>query len=257
MKKILSFLALVLPLNGVQAQEAQLVQFVACPVYRDTDAGRKSGCWLAQDPATGQRWDVSLSPHKPDWNHAVLVEGRVSDAGDEACGDPVLDAVRTSRLLDVPCPRHMIPAEGYPGRVYRLQGRYVNPIAAPRETPEGPFSERVFPVYFEFDQEFLLYQYDDFLIDRAVSWLDAAKPRKVIVTGFAATAVQEVSGYALAEDPQVASRRAQAVAETLRRMLPELEIETRTSLAAQPTADEDADDIPGQSQRRAEIHALF
>ena len=57
---------------------AELVRFVACPVYRDTDAGKKSGCWLADDPATGRRYDVSQSPTKPDWNFEVLVEGRVA-----------------------------------------------------------------------------------------------------------------------------------------------------------------------------------
>jgi hypothetical protein len=258
MKTILSLFAIALPLTALQAQEAQLVRFVACPVYRDTDAGRKSGCWLAQDPETGQRWDVSLSPYKPDWNHAVLVEGRVSGAGSEACGDPVLDAVRTSRLLDIPCPRHMIPAEGYPGRVYRLEGRYVNPIGVPpRELPEEPFTERTFPLYFEFNQDFLVYQYDDYLIDRTFHWLAAANPRKVVVTGYAATEPDLVSGHSLAEDPEVAERRADAVAESLRRLLPGLEIETRTGLAAQPIADADADGIPGQSQRRAEILALF
>lgn len=258
MKKILPLIAVALPLTSLQAQEAQLVRFVACPVYRDTDAGRKSGCWLAQDPATGQRWDVTLSPYKPDWNHAVLVEGRVSEDSGELCGDPVLDAVRTSRLMDVSCPRHMIPAEGFPGREYRLQGRYVNPMGAPpRDAPEGPYVERTFPLYFEFNEDFLVYQYDDYLIDRAYHWIVAANPRKVIVTGYAATVPEEVSGHMLAEDPDVADRRADAVAESLRRLLPDLEIETRTSLAAEPIADEDADGLPWQSQRRAEIHVLF
>lgn len=257
MRKMIALATLLLPVAAVQAQETQLVRFVACPVYRDADSGRKSGCWLAEDPATGQRWDVSLSPYKPDWNYAVLVEGRVSNAGPEACGDPVLDAVRTSRLYDMACPRHMLPAEGFPGRQYRLQGRYVDPMGVARPVPEGPFAERVFPLYFEFNEAFLVYQYDDFLIDRAVTWIAAARPERVIVTGFAATAPEVVSGVTLAEDADIARQRAEAVAVSLRRLMPDLVVEVEVSLDAQPIDDPDADGIPGQSQRRAEIRALF
>lgn len=257
MKKLISLLALALPMTAAQAQEGQLVNFVTCPIYRDTDFGRKSGCWLAEDPATGQRWDVTLSPYKPDWNFAVLVEGRISDAAPDACGAPVLDAVRTSRLYDMPCPAHMLPDEGYPGRQYKLQGRYINPIAVPRDVPDGPFAERTFTLYFEFDQDFLVYQYDDYLMDQAATWIAAARPRKVVVTGYAATDERVVSGHSLAEDRDVAQRRADAVALTLRRLMPELEVETRTQYSAAITEDPDADGIPGQSQRRAEIHALF
>ena len=254
---LVSTLALPLTVTHVQAQEAALVNFVTCPIYRDTDFGRKSGCWLADDPTTGQRWDVTQSPYKPDWNYAILVEGRVSDVGPEACGAPVLDAVRTSRLYDMPCPNHMLPDEGYPGREYKLQGRYINPIGVPREIPEGPFEETVFTLYFEFDQDFLVYQYDDYLMDKAATWISAAQPRKVIVTGYAATQDRTVSGHTISESPDIAQSRADAVALSLTRLLPELEVETRTSLASQPVAEPDADGIPGQSQRRAEIRAVF
>lgn len=257
MKNLIAFFALALPVSAVQAQEGQLVTFVTCPIYRDTDFGRKSGCWLAEDPNTGQRWDVTLSPYKPDWNYAVLVEGRVSDAAPDACGAPVLDTVRTSRLYDTPCPAHMLPAEGYPGREYKLQGRYINPIAVPREVPPGPYEERVFTLYFEFNQDFLVYQYDDYLMDKAATWLAAAQPRKVVVTGYAATDEREVTGHVLSEEASIAQGRADAVALSLSRLLPELEIEVRTQLGAQTTDDPDADNIPGQSQRRAEIRALF
>src|SRR5690606_1416098 len=38
------------------------LRFVTCPIYRNTDAGRKSGCWLADSPEDGQRYDVTRSP---------------------------------------------------------------------------------------------------------------------------------------------------------------------------------------------------
>ena len=77
---------------------AETVRFITCPIYRDADSGKKSGCWLAEDRATGKRYDVSLAPSRPDWNHEVLVEGTVSAASKAPCGDTVLDAVRTSIL---------------------------------------------------------------------------------------------------------------------------------------------------------------
>jgi hypothetical protein len=90
-----------------------------------------------------------------------------------------------------------------------------------------------------------------------VAWIRAAKPRKLIVTGFAATEPEEVSGRLLAERPEVAQERAEAMAETLRRMVPDIPVEVRAELAAKPTDDPDADGLPGQSQRRAEIRAVF
>ena len=81
------------------AQDAsEAVRFVTCPVYRDTDNGRKSGCWLASDPASGIRYDVTAAPTKPDWNHAILVEGFVAKAAGDPCGGVVLEPARVSVL---------------------------------------------------------------------------------------------------------------------------------------------------------------
>lgn len=256
MKSFAALLALTAAASAPAAETGELVRFVACPVYRDTDAGRKSGCWLATDPATGIRYDVTPSPYKPDWNLAVLVEGRVAKGGPDLCGGITLDPARTSRL-DIPCVRHLLPAEGFPGRRYTLPPRNIQPLAVARQAPPGPYAERVFTTYFEFDRDFLVYQYDDFIVDNAVTWIRAAHPRKLVITGFAATDPEVVSGVTLVERPEVAAERAESMATTFRRMLPGLEIETRTQTAAQVTQDADADGIPGQSRRRAEIRAVF
>lgn len=256
MKTLITLLALAAPLSAQVAATGDLVRFVACPVYRDTDSGKKSGCWLATDPATGQRWDISQSPYKPNWDYAVLVEGRVSAASADPCGAPVLDPLRTSILPD-PCTRHMIPAEGHKGRKFVLPPRNIQPSSVARPVPPGPYGEKVFTTYFEFDRDFLVYQYDDFLIDKAVAWIKAARPKKLVVTGFAATTPETVSGRVLAERPEVAKERAESIAETLRRLVPDTAVEARWETGAQPTSDPDADSIPGQSQRRAEIKALF
>lgn len=256
MKKVLLALSLALPLSAQAAETGDLVRFISCPVYRDADSGKKSGCWLADDMAGGARYDVSLSPYKPDWSFEMLVEGRVSAASADPCGARVLDPVRTSRLT-TPCPRHLIPAEGYKGRKFVLPRRNIDPLFVPRKVPAGPFAERVFPVYFEFDKDFLLYQYDDWLIDGAVTWIRAAHPAKLIVTGFAATTPETVSGRTIAEQPELAQIRAETVAETLRRLIPGIVLETRWEIASQPTAEPEADGLPGQSQRRVEIRAVF
>jgi len=249
-------LALSAPLSAQAAETGQLVRYIACPVYRDADSGKKSGCWLADDVASGSRYDVSLSPYKPDWNRAVLVEGRTSAAPETACGAPVLDPVRTS-ILPQPCQRHMLPAEGYPGRKFVLPKRNVDPASIARKVPDGPFAEQTFALFFEFDRSFVVYQYSDYLLDKAVTWLAGARPKRVIVTGFAASTPETVSGTMIAERPEVAQERAELVSESLRRMLPGLVIETRAETGATPRDLPDADGIPGQSQRRVEITALF
>jgi hypothetical protein len=256
MKKIATLIALVAPLSAQAQEVGTLLRFITCPVYRDADSGKKSGCWLADDPASGRRYDVSLSPSKPDWNFEVLVEGRLTAGDENPCGGAVLRPVRTS-ILPTSCTRHILPAEGFPGRRYKLQGRYIDPNSVPRAVPPGPYTARIFPVYFEWDRHFLVYQYDDFLLDRAVTWLRAAHPRKIVVTGFAATQAAQVSGQAIAEKPETARERAEEVSETLRRLLPGAVIETHWQGNAAPTDDADADTIPGQSQRRAEIRAVF
>lgn len=250
----LSAAALVAPLS---AAAAETVRFIACPIYRDADSGKKSGCWLADDPATGTRYDVSLSPHKPDWNYAVMVEGIVSAAPPAPCGGIVLDAVRTSRLYDTPCTRHMLPAEGYPGRRFVLPKRNITPSSVARPVPPGPYGERVFPVYFEFGNDFLVYQYSDYLIEQASNWIIAAKPKKLIVTGFAATQPMVISGRSMAEPAELATQRAETIAETLRRLMPGMPIETAADTSGSATQDKDADGLPDQSRRRVEIKALF
>lgn len=246
--------ALVAPLS---AAAAETVRFIACPIYRDADSGKKSGCWLSDDPASGTRYDVSLSPHKPDWNYGVMVEGIVTAAPTTPCGGVVLDAVRTSRLYDMPCTRHMLPAESYPGRRFVLPKRNITPSSVVRPVPPGPYAERVFPVYFEFGNDFLVYQYGDYLIEQAGNWINAAHPKKLIVTGFAATQPQVISGRAMSEPAELAAQRAETIAETLRRLMPGMTIEIATDTSGSATSDKDADGLTDQSRRRVEIRALF
>lgn len=256
MRWALFMIAMAAPISAQANDVGQLVRFVSCPIYRDTDAGRKSGCWLADDRETGMRWDVTQSPHKPDWNFAILVEGRVSGEGGNPCGARILDPVRTSILPDR-CPRHILPPEDYTGRKFTLPRRNNSPVGSPRMKMAGPFAERTFNIYFEFDRDFMIYQYSDWLIDQAASWIESAKPKHIIVTGFAATKPVTVSGSEYAESATIAKSRAEMVSETLLRLQPTLSIETRWETDSEAIDDPEADGLPDQSKRRVEILVLF
>jgi len=249
--------ALIALLATAAAPDAGTVRFITCPIYRDTDAGRKSGCWLADEPATGRRYDVSAAPSKPDWNHEVLVEGRVATGAPDRCGGAVLDPVRTS-VLPGNCTRHMLPAEGYPGNRFSLPMRNVAPMAAPRAVPPGPYRARTFRLFFGFDSSFLMYQYDDYLLDRAITWIRAAKPRAIVITGYAAARGQIVSGRTIAEKPAIARERADKLAEALVRLGVDRDaITTRVDLDPQPVDDPDADGLAEASRRRVDIAVRF
>jgi hypothetical protein len=247
-----AMLAFVLLANSA-LQAAEELRFISCPIYRDADAGRKSGCWLTDHAPSGIRYDISKAPTKPDWNFAVLVEGNVSTAQDNACGGVVLDPVRVSVLPDA-CTRHMVPAEGFLGRRFVLPPRNVRPLSQVRPLPPEPWSDRVFSLVFDYNRHFAVYQLDDYLLDQAITWIRAVKPRQIIITGFAATTPAQVSGHRLAETPEVATARAEFAAESLRRLgVDPAILVVRTQLAAEPAPVEGADGLVEPSRRRVDI----
>lgn len=249
----LVLVTLLAPIVVCAATAGEQLRFVSCPIYRDVDAGRKSGCWLADDPATGARYDVTPSPTKPDWNRAVLVEGVKSTKQDDACGGVTLDPVRVS-VLDAPCVRSMLPAEGYRGRPFVLPARNVAPTGAPRPIAATPRTNRTFHAVFDFGSAFVVYQLTDFLLDEAASYAVAAKPVRVVVTGHAATGPSHVSGHELQEPASLAHERAAVVAEWLRRSgVPASRLELRVGADA-PGADvAGADGLVEPARRRVDI----
>ena len=207
----LAALVLLIAAAPAAAAPAAQVRFVACPIYRDTDAGRKSGCWLVDSPEDGRRYDISPSPTKPDWNYAVLVEGRPAANQSDVCGGVGLDPVRVS-ILPSRCVRAMLPAEGYPGRKFVLPERNVRPLYEPRPPFPKPFKERTFEIPFEFGRSFVVYQLSDYLMDETVAYALAVHARRVEITGWAATRPTVVSGHRLAERMEVAKARAETAA---------------------------------------------
>lgn len=238
------------------ADSDNLVRFISCPVYRDTDAGRKSGCWLADEPVSGARYDITPSPTKPDWNFAVLVEGRpAADPQPSLCGGVTLDPVRVSVLPDR-CPRHMLPAEGYLGRAFKLPKTNLTPLSVERPPAEGPFEDRSFYLFFDLNSSFVIYQFNDFFLDEAAYWLNAAKPDRVIVTGYAVTERETVSGRVIQEHRSIAKERADKIALALARLgIDPDAIEIHTILNPPPF--ENPERVSTASRRRVEIRAEF
>jgi outer membrane protein OmpA-like peptidoglycan-associated protein len=244
--------ALAAAFSGAANDTAHDLRFVACPTYRDTDAGAKSGCWLVDDPASGIRYDVSRAPSKPDWNAAVLVEGRQTGEAANPCGGVVLEPVRTS-VLDQPCTRFMLEAEGYPGRKFTLPQRNVRPLYEERKRPDRPFAARTIMIPFDFGKAFIVYQLSDYYIDQAINYALDVQPARVTVTGFAASNPSVVSGKSLAEPEALAKTRAELVARALvLRGVPRAAITVATG-APSVRDDEAFDGLRAPSQRRVEV----
>lgn len=203
--------------DGIEAAAPQARNFIACPVYRDTDAGRKSGCWLATEHGSGVQYDVTDALIKPILGKEILVEGVVSDKDPGSCGAPILEPVFVS-ILQSECKPHLIPAEGFPGRRFALPARTLRPAREPRPVPPPPYDSREYTVYFELDSDFLLYQHSEVIIDDAVTYIRASKPRRIVITGYADTRGFEASGRHLQENIGTATARANMLLEALLRL---------------------------------------
>lgn len=210
------FAALAVASGAFANGETEFVTFVGCPIYRDTDLGRKSGCWLAEDPATGIRYDVTDGPTKPQVGKMSLFEGVVTKEPN-TCGGVVLRPVRQA-VLDEPCPVAIIPPEEFPGRPFVLPPEVLKPTWEPRELPQPPYRTQEFHIVFDFGNDFLIYQYAELITEKISLYVKASKPKTVRITGYAATQPLVVSGRSLAEPASLAKARADMVAEALSRL---------------------------------------
>jgi hypothetical protein len=179
----------------------ETVRFVSCAVYRDTDAGRKSGCWLGTDGATGRRYDVTDAPFKPSVGRMMLVEGEVAGTRD-ICGGAPLAPVRVA-VLDEPCPEVVIPAEGYPSKPSVVPATAMAPLSVPRVLPPPPYSRQQYHV--------------EVTIEKASLYAKASKGR-VEVVGYADSEGFMASGRRMREPRQLAGARADMVREALVRL---------------------------------------
>jgi hypothetical protein len=259
--ELLGLAASLLPI-AANADAATQFVFVGCPIYRDTNAGRKSGCWLVTDEASGIRYDVSQSRTKPQRGHEILVEGRLASSSSvEAekgtpCGGVTLAPVVVS-VLDSLCPSYSVPAENYPGRRFRVDPRFVlQPADVPEALPAPPFGPRSWHIEFAFESDFLQYQYSEVLLDEIGRYVRASPVRLIEVTGYAVTTPRLVSGHRLAEQPELARTRADMVALALERLGASpsiLKVRTRENPARLAGDDE----LSEPSRRRVDIRLTY
>ena len=195
--------------------------FVACPIIRDTAS---VPCWLAE--YDGELYFLTLqtdvsAPVTPPWlGHRVLVEGTAAPNKARICGGIVLEPVVLSVLpeLDAACNTAVLPAED----------RYNLTFEPPR--PPGPSAGRLAfagapapPPPNEPPRTFALrYDFDGLIVFRhageLTSILDSAitrNARVVAITGNRGGVLLS-NGTMLVEQPAMARRRAEQVAELLR-----------------------------------------
>jgi len=193
-----------------------VVVFESCPIYRDTDNGRKSGCWLADDPGSGARFDVSDSSGKPWIGRRMIVEG-VESGAKNVCGGSVLNPVRIS-VLDAHCPEMMIPAEGYPSKPSVLPADFIKPLvpARPaREKARPPIEKKTFEVFFELNSDFINYQDSDTVTERAAHYAIDIAARSVNIQGFSDSKGFTLQGARHVEDQHLGAFRAEKIARIL------------------------------------------
>jgi len=207
--------ALLLPVEACVAAQ-NTVTFVACPIYRDTDSGRKSGCWLADDPASQIRYDISAAPMKPLLGKRILVEGVVSDDSN-ACGGVPLRPLRTS-VLEAVCEPVMTPAEGFAGRRFAVPPDAQRPTWEARQLPPPPYSTTEFHIFFNHNSDFLVYQHAEIVMEKVVLYAQASHAREVQVIGYAASQPLIASGERFKESSALARSRAEAVRLSLDRL---------------------------------------
>jgi hypothetical protein len=198
---------------------AERRNFVACPIVRDTAS---VPCWLAEHD--GELYFLTLqtdvsAPVTPPWlGHRVLVEGAVAAERPRICGGVVLEPVVLSVLpeLDASC-NTLLPAEE----------QYNLTFEPPR--PPGPsggrlaFAAAAAAARPEPAQAFALrYDFDGLIVFRhageLTAILDAAKARRarrVAITGYRGSVLLS-NGTTLVEQPAIARKRAEQVAELLR-----------------------------------------
>jgi hypothetical protein len=209
---IVCLIAAILPAHAAE----QAISFVSCPIYRDTDAGRKSGCWLVDHRDSGKRFDITDASIKPILGREVLIEGIVAGKPD-TCGGMMLNPVRVS-VLPTQCPTFMLPPEQFPGRPFVLPSTVLQPTHIARIPPAPPFSSQTYTIFFALNSDFLMYQHSEVLLDAAVQYIEAAKPKRVVITAYAATKPVTVSGREIVEDINVAKARAAMIVEALTRL---------------------------------------
>lgn len=202
-----------------QTAAAQQVNFVACPVVRDT---KTVPCFLADYEGEtyylAVQQDISADQYPPQLLHEVLVEGTV-EKGPRVCGGIPLKPVKLSVLPEInqAC-NTILPAEPGieapptrrpAGPSTRQPGAAPNAPPAPPARPTPPFSEREWKVLYDFDSAFL-FSKDTRTVNQAADYANATKAKRIeIVAHRGATLLS--NGKVFVEAERIAAQRADSV----------------------------------------------
>ncbi len=203
----------------VQTGVAQQLNFVTCPIVRDT---KTVPCFLAEYEGEtyylAVQQDISADQYPPQLLHEVLVEGTI-DKSPRVCGGIPLKPVKLSVLPEVnqAC-NTILPAEpGIDAPATRRaagpstrQPGAATPPPAPPARPTPPFTEREWKVLYDFDSAFL-FSRDTRTVNQAADYAVAANAKRIeIVARRGATLLS--NGKVLVEGESIAAQRAERVA---------------------------------------------
>jgi len=201
---------------------AQHLNFVACPVVRDT---KTVPCFLAEYQGEtyflGIQQDITADFYPPQLLHEALVEGTVAP-GPRVCGGIPLKPLHVSVIAELnrAC-NSILPAE--PGIDAPAAKRPAGPstrqapvstAAVPPKKPEPPYLEREFVIQYDFDSNFLFARNTRQLTDIA-EYARVSTAQKIEVTGYRGSTLLS-NGQVLMEKPEVARLRAERVAGVLK-----------------------------------------
>src|SRR5580658_10931596 len=201
---------------------SQHVNFVACPVVRDT---KTVPCFLAdyngETYFLGIQQDITADFYPPQLLHEALIEGEVAP-GPRVCGGIPLKPLHVSVMPEVnrAC-NTILPAE--PGIDAPPAKRPAGPstrqapvstAALPPKKPEPPFGEREFTIQYDFDSDFLFARNTRQLTDIA-EYSRVSKAQTLEVIGYRGSTLLS-NGNLLIEKADVSRLRAERVAEVLK-----------------------------------------
>ncbi len=204
------------------APDPALRNFVACPIVRDTAS---VPCWLAE--YDGELYFLTLqadvsAPVNPPWlGHKVLVEGRRSEKP-RICGGIVLEPVRLSVIAqqDASC-NQILPAEERYNLTFEPPrppgpsgGRLAfNTLPMPVKSAEVKHEPQHYTLNYDFNG--LVGFKHPFVLAPALAMAKALPATRVGIIGYRSAALLS-DGTMLQEQPDLARRRAEQVAELLR-----------------------------------------
>ena len=206
----------------VQIAAAQQINFVVCPVVRDT---KTVPCFLAEYQGEtyflAVQQDISADQYPPQLLHDVLVEGTIQ-AGPRVCGGIPLKPVKLSVLPEVnPACNTILPAEpgieAPPTRRPAGPSTRQAPATAAPAAPERlapPFGDREWKILYDFDSSFL-FSRDTRTVSQVAEYAVASNAKHIeIVARRGATLLS--SGKVLVEGEAVAAQRAEHVVTLLK-----------------------------------------